>query len=297
MNGETTEINWNFTSESGQIQVVTRSSDYNVMLDKDVDSLLAGAVFEIINPDTYVVVDTITTGVDGVAASNPLPIGRYIVKQKSAAPYYLVSDKEMEVKLKIQNDVVRVEYYNKSANISLSNTMKSNANVTAGSFMRVDFTAVNNASDTRLDDFYWHIKIPTDCARAGTLYTGIWNTRAWYTVSYKTNMNDYKEVSANLLSTNANNFDLSSTALGLMSGEYVTDIMVKFGTVPADFKVKATPALYLYVMPNVYNGYKCIVRSEIGGKIGTEWQTATATWTTNVIKQTNLPSQLPTTGF
>lgn len=297
LNGETTEINWNFTSESGQIQVVTRSSDYNVMLDKDVDSLLAGAVFEIINPDTYVVVDTITTGVDGVAASNPLPIGRYIVKQKSAAPYYLVSDKEMEVKLKIQNDVVRVEYYNKSANISLSNTMKSNANVTAGSFMRVDFTAVNNASDTRLDDFYWHIKIPTDCARAGTLYTGIWNTRAWYTVSYKTNMNDYKEVSANLLSTNANNLDLSSTALGLMSGEYVTDIMVKFGTVPADFKVKATPALYLYVMPNVYNGYKCIVRSEIGGKIGTEWQTATATWTTNVIKQTNLPSQLPTTGF
>lgn len=297
LNGETTEINWNFTSESGQIQVVTRSSDYNVMLDKDVDSLLAGAVFEIINPDTYVVVDTITTGVDGIAASNPLPIGRYIVKQKSAAPYYLVSDKEMEVKLKIQNDVVRVEYYNKSANISLSNTMKSNANVTAGSFMRVDFTAVNNASDTRLDDFYWHVKIPTDCARAGTLYTGIWNTRAWYTVSYKTNMNDYKEVSANLLSTNANNIDLSSTALGLMSGEYVTDIMVKFGTVPADFKVKATPALYLYVMPNVYNGYKCIVRSEIGGKIGTEWQTATATWTTNVIKQTNLPSQLPTTGF
>ena len=35
LNGETTEINWNFTSESGQIQVVTRSSDYNVMLDKE----------------------------------------------------------------------------------------------------------------------------------------------------------------------------------------------------------------------------------------------------------------------
>ena len=82
-----------------------------------------------------------------------------------------------------------------------------------------------------------------------------------------------------------------------MSGEYVTDIMVKFGTVPADFKVKATSALYLYVMPNVYNGYKCIVRSEICGNIENEWQTATATWTANVIKQTNLPSQLPTTGF
>lgn len=297
LNGETTEVKWTFSAEAGQIQVVVRSSAYNNMLDLPMDSLLSGATFEIYNPDTYAVVDTIVSGTDGVAASSPLPIGRYIIRQKSAAPYFNSSDKEMEVKLKVANDVVRVEYYNQPSVISLSHTIKSNANVSAGSFMRVDFPTLNNASDTRFDDFYWHIKIPTDCARAGTLYTGSWDTRAWYTVSYKTNMHDYRQMGANLLSSNQNNLDLSSTALGLQSGEYVTDIRVNFGIVSSSFKTVTPPALYLYVMPNVYNGYKCIIRSEIGGKIGTEWQTATATWTTNVLKSTTLPGKLPTTGF
>lgn len=297
LNGETTEVKWSFSADAGQIQIVVRSSAYNEMLDLPMDSLLSGATFEIYNPDTYAVVDTIVSGSDGVAASSPLPIGRYIVRQKSAAPYYNSSDKEMEVKLKIANDVVRVEYYNQPAVISLSHTIKSNENVSAGSFMRVDFPILNNASDTRFDDFYWHIKIPTDCARAGTLYTGSWDTKAWYTVSYKTNMNDYRQMGANLLSSNQNNLDFSSTALGLQTGEYVTDLRVNFGTVSGSFKTVTPPAFYLYVMPNVYDGYKCIIRSEIGGKIGTEWQTATATWTTNVLKSTTLPGKLPTTGF
>lgn len=295
--GETTEVNWSFGKDAGQIQVVVRSTDYNQMLDLPAESLIAGATFEIINPDTYAVVDTMTSGADGVAASAPLPIGRYIVRQKSAAPYFAASDKEMEVKLKIPNDVVRVEYYNRSAVIALKHEMKSNLNVNAGSFMRVDFPKVNNESDSRLDDFYWQIKIPTDCARAGTLYTGSWNTRAVVKVFYKTNMQDFRQVSADMLSTNQNQLDLSSTALGLQTGEYVTDIRLSFGTVPANFAVNVKPALYLYVMPNVADGYKCIVRSEIGGKISNEWQTATATWTTNVINRSNLPGKLPTTGF
>ena len=136
-----------------------------------------------------------------------------------------------------------------------------------------------------MDDFFWQIKVPTDCARAGTLYTGTWNTRAWYKVSYKTNVSDFRQIGADLLSTNQNQLDLSATALGLQSGEYVTDIRLTFGTVPADFKVTVKPAFYLYVMPTVTNGYKCITRTEIGGKINDEWQTATATWTTNVIRK------------
>ena len=100
-----------------------------------------------------------------------------------------------------------------------------------------------------------------------------------------------------MLSTNTNNVDFSSTSLGLQTGEYVTDIRVNFGNVPGSFKVVSAPSLYLYVMPNVYNGYKCIVRSELGGKIGNEWQTATATWTTNVVNNSSLPGKLPTTGY
>ena len=297
ISGETTEINWTFAKDAGQIQVVLRSQDENEMLGLKPESPISGAVFEIVNPDTYAVVDTIVTGEDGVAASGPLPIGRYILRQKSGAAYYAVSDKEMEVKLKVANDVVRVEYYNRSMTVLLKTEMQSNNNVTAGSSMRIDFNAVNNESDAPMDDFYWQIKVPTDCARAGTLYTGTWNSRAWYKVSYKTNMSDFREIGADLLSTNQNQIDLSTTALGLQTGEYVTDIRMTFGTVPAGFKVEAKPAFYLYVMPSVVNGYKCITRTEIGGKINDEWQTATANWTTNILKTTKLPTTLPKTGF
>ena len=297
LNGQTTEVKWGVAQIAGQIQVVVKSNAYNSMTNQAEGSLLAGAVFEIYNPDTFVVVDTITSDINGVAASQPLPIGRYIVRQKSAAPYFSTNPAELEAKLKVANDVVRLEYVNAPAVISVTNTIKSNVNVNAGSYMRVDFTAINNASSTELGDFYWHIKIPTDCARAGTLFTGTWNTRAWYTISYKTNMKDYRQLSANMLSTNTNNVDFSSTSLGLQTGEYVTDIRVNFGNVPGSFKVVSAPSLYLYVMPNVYNGYKCIVRSELGGKIGNEWQTATATWTTNVANNSSLPGKLPTTGY
>ena len=319
LNGETTEITWKFYQNVGQIQIVLTSSDYNKLTGKPAGSPIQGAEFVIMDADTYAIMDTMTTDVNGVAASHGLPIGRYYVKQSGAAAYYAVSTEQIEVKLKIANDVVREEMTNASINIAIGSGLKSNSQAVAGTTIRYDVTGINNNSDMSLDNFYWHIKVPTDVARIGTVYTGNWNNTVNYRVEYKTNMTDYTVLASNLLSSNRYQYDLSSTALGLQAGEYVTDVRFVFGTVPAGFKLEQSPAIMMYVLPQVYNGYKLIGRVEAGGQYNGYWYTGTSLWTT-VIQSgykygaygtlgyvdpsamlstagTNYPTTLPKTGY
>lgn len=305
LNGETTEVIWTMWKTVGQIQVELHSLDYNPTLDLAAGTLLMGGEFEVVNADTYQVVATMTSDANGVAATAGLPIGRYFIRQTKAPAYYGLSDKETEVRLKVANDVVRVQYYDPSLYLGVFNSQKSNVNVTAGTVMRYDVLAVSNCSTVQLDNFYWTIKVPTDAARIGTLYTGTWNAAVWYTVSYKTNMADYKVFMKNLSSTANHQMDLSSTALGLQSGEYVTEVRFEFGSVPSGFCLTNNPAITMYVLPSVYNGYKIISRMEVGGKYIDAWVADTSLWTTTVknlggtgtANDPRLPDNLPKTGY
>lgn len=299
LNGQTTEIVWKLYNQAGQIQVHLTSSAYNPTLDLPTGSNLAGAVFEIYDPFTYAVLATIETDSYGVAASPGLPIGRYMIREKTAAPYFGLSGKETEVYIKINNDVVRVEYQAAPLNLKITHTVTGNANAAAGSFSKYLFTAVNNDSSSRLDNFFFNITIPTDAIRGGTLFTGKWSSDVTYNISYKTNMNDYRVFATGLSSASSYQYDLSSLALDVQSGEYVTDIRFEFGTVPAGFKVTSSPVFYGYVMPTIPSSYIVIVRSEAGGQFSGVWKTESALCTTNVINNGggSLPSTLPKTGY
>lgn len=299
LNGQTTEIVWKLFNQAGQIQVHLTSSAYNPTLDLAAGSNLAGAVFEIYDPFTYAVVATIETDSYGVAASSGLPIGRYIIREKSPAPYFGLSGKETEVYIKINNDVVRVEYQAAPMNLKVTHTVTGNANASAGSFAKYVFTAANNASSTRMDNFFLNITIPTDAVRGGTIFTGKWSADITYSISYKTNMNDYRPMATGLSSASTYQYDLSSLALDVQSGEYVTDIRFEFGTVPAGFKVVSSPVFYGYVMPAIPSSYIIIMRSECGGQYNGFWKTESALCTTNVVNNGggSLPSTLPKTGY
>ena len=333
LNGETTEITWKLYKDAGQIQVVVTSADYNRTRDLPAGSNLQGAVFEIMNADTYQTVGQMISDASGVAASSGLPIGRYMVKMITAPAYYACSDKEIEVRLKINNDVVRTEMQCKSVTLGTKISQKTNNTIKAGSSMRVDITEAKNASDVRLDNFNIHIKVPTDAARISTLNTGTFNSAVWYSISYKTNMQDYRKLAGNLLSTSRYTYDLSTKSLGLQAGEYVTDIRMEFGTVPAGFAATSKTAYSLYVLSSVYNGYKMTCRAELGGQYNTttvstnhvtstwgngtgtstgstgtsgtaaisgnsgQWTTNASTWTTTVSNPGKYPSKLPKTGY
>ena len=296
--GETTELVVENTPILGQIQVVKKSAQDNPVTNQPKGSLLEGAVFEITNADTGRVVDTMTSDSRGIAASNPIPLGRYYVQEVQAPRFYQLNSEKVEVKLKVEGDVVQIEMYNDAANINTTIEKTGNYTVDAGSNMRYDFTNIANNSNVPLDNFFWHDRIPTDAVRAATLTTGTYNARVWYKITYKTNMNDYRTLADNLLSTNRYSFKIDSGSLKLASGEYVTDVRFEFGTVPAGFKMTEGASLYVYVPEYMSGGYNIINRADAGGSYQGEWDNSTSTWVTKIYRApTYTKPTLPQTGF
>lgn len=260
--------------------------------------MLSGAVFEIENAETGRVVDTITTDSRGIAASNPLPLGRYFVRESKAPRFYQLNTQKAEVKLKVEGDVVRIEMYDDPAIIKTSIKKTGNYTVDAGDNMRYDITNVANQSNVPLDNFFWHDRIPTDAVRVGTITTGTYNARVWYKITYKTNKNGYRTLADNLLSTNRYSFKVDSGSLKLAIGEYVTDIRYEFGTVPAGFKMTEKATVYVYVPSYMGNGYNIINRVDCGGSYQGEWDSSTSAWVTKIHRTPIYPlPTLPKTGY
>ncbi|MFQ9125553.1 MAG: prealbumin-like fold domain-containing protein [Butyricicoccaceae bacterium] len=254
--------------------MVKKSSQDNPVTNQLKGSLLQGAVFEVENAETGRIVDTITTDSRGIAASNPLPLGRYFVREIKAPRFYQLNTQKVEVKLKVEGDAVRIEMYNDAASIKTSIKKTGNYTVDAGDNMRYDITNVANQSNVPLDNFFWHDRIPTDAVRVGTITTGTYNARVWYKITYKTNKNGYRVLADNLLSTNRYSFKVDSGSLKLASGEYVTDIRYEFGTVPAGFKMTEEATVYVYVPPYMGNGYNITNRVDCGGSYQGEWDSS-----------------------
>lgn len=296
--GETTELVVENTPVLGQIQVVKKSSQDNPVTNQLKGSLLQGAVFEVENAETGRIVDTITSDSRGIAASNPLPLGRYFVREIKAPRFYQLNTQKVEVKLKVEGDVVRIEMYNDAASIKTNIKKTGNYTVDAGDNMRYDITNVANQSNVPLDNFFWHDRIPTDAVRVGTITTGTYNARVWYKITYKTNKNGYRVLADNLLSTNRYSFKVDSGSLKLVGGEYVTDIRYEFGTVPAGFRMTEKATVYVYVPPYMGNGYNITNRVDCGGSYQGEWDSSTSAWVTKIHRAPIYTKPtLPKTGY
>ena len=86
--GTTTEITWENTAITGQIQITKTSADYNSMNGWPAGTPIPNTEFEIYNARTGNLVDTIKTDRNGVASSRPLPLGRYKIVESKAADFY-----------------------------------------------------------------------------------------------------------------------------------------------------------------------------------------------------------------
>ena len=117
--GRTTEIEWENTPEVGQIVITKRSSEFNELTGLPAGSPLSGAVFEIYNT-TGNLVDKISSGSNGVAASKGLPVGVYTIKEVSAPRYYALNDKTLLAEIRHNGDIVRFEVLNSSISLNLT---------------------------------------------------------------------------------------------------------------------------------------------------------------------------------
>ena len=293
--GKCAQIEWENSAVTGQIQIRKYSLEDNTVTGQLAGTPLEGAVFEITQARSGKVVGYIVTDARGVAASGPLPLGRYFVTEVSAPKYYQLSGEKMEAEIEYPSQIIKLSAYNKPASLGVTIKKSGNYEVQSGQSMSYDFSGIANTSNVALNHFFWHDRIPTDATRALSISTGTYNARLYYKVTFKTNLNDYRTLASNLLTSNNYSLSLNAATLRLAQGEYVTDVRFEFGTVPSGFSSVVKPTMRVQVLGTVSNGYQIINRADVGGQYLNEWQTAKTTWVTTVRRFNTTP--LPKTGY
>ena len=293
--GKCAQIEWENSAVTGQIQIRKYSLEDNTVTGQLAGTPLEGAVFEITQARSGKVVGYIVTDARGVAASAPLPLGRYFVTEVSAPKYYQLSGEKMEAEIEYPSQIIKLSAYNKPASLGVTIKKSGNYEVQSGQSMSYDFSGIANTSNVALNHFFWHDRIPTDATRALSISTGTYNARLYYKVTFKTNLNDYRTLASNLLTSNNYSLSLNAATLRLAQGEYVTDVRFEFGTVPSGFSSVVKPTMRVQVLGTVSNGYQIINRADVGGQYLNEWQTAKTTWVTTVRRFNTTP--LPKTGY
>ena len=294
--GRTTEIEWENTPEVGQIVITKRSSEFNELTGLPAGSPLSGAVFEIYNT-TGNLVDKISSGSNGVAASKGLPVGVYTIKEVSAPRYYALNDKTLLAEIRHNGDIVRFEVLNSSISLNLTIQKKGPNAASPGQTIQYDIYEVQNGSSGTLENFYIHDRIPTDATRALKIVTGTYSERMYYKITYKTNYRDYRVLAENLLTKNSYEYSLHPNVLGLANGEYVTDVRLEFPKASPGFKMLENMSVFCQVMPNMPKDYRIVNRADVGGRYGNEWESAKTSWNTTVWSVNTPPVTLPKTGY
>ena len=292
--GETTEVTWKNTPITGQIQITKYAEASSPITGQNSGTPLKGATYELVRERSGKVVDYITTDARGVAASKPLPLGRYLIREVSAPAYYRLSAETFDVTLEYAGQIIKLAAYNKPVEMGVSITKRGNAQVMAGQSMRYDLT-VANTSNVPLESFFWHDKVPYDTARVTTLTTGTYSARLTYRILYKTNYaSSYQVLASNLLTSN--NYSFALNAIPMQAGEAITDIYFDFGKVPVGFQSVVSPTLSVMTYANAVNGYQMVNRADVGGKYQGTWQTTQASWVTIIQRLYSTPA-LPKTGY
>ena len=294
--GETTQVEWENTPITGQIQVTKTSADYNSMNGWPAGTPIPNTIFEIYHYRTGKLVDTIKTDKNGVAVSKPLPLGRYKIVESQAAEFYGLDKTPIEVEIEFAGQIVKAAMTNKSLYTNVSIKKVGYVEVMPGQQIRYDFSGIGNNSTTSLTSFYWRDTLPTQAVRLDKIITGTYNAVGNYKVVYQTNLSGgtWRTMYDNLSTMQSYTLDASPAALGLASNEYVTAFMVSFGVVPANFRQVEAPRVYCNVVPWLTGGAQFVNQANIGGVYDGQWIMATSRWVTNVYK----PSEpLPKTGY
>ena len=294
--GETTEVEWENTPITGQIQITKTSADYNSVNGWPAGTPIPGTEFEIYNARTGNLVDTVETDKNGVASSRPLPLGRYKIVESKAADFYGLDKTPIEVEIEFAGQIVKVAMTNKSLYTNVSIQKTGYVEVMPGQQIRYDFSGIGNNSTTSLTSFFWRDTLPGQAVRLDKIVTGTYNVPGNYKVVYKTNLSGgtWRTLADNLSTQQNYVLDASKAALCLASNEYVTEFMVSFGVVPANFRQVEAPQVYATVYAWLTGGSQFVNQADVGGVYNGQWIMATSRWVTKVYK----PSEpLPRTGY
>lgn len=280
--GDTAMIEWENTSELGQIQVIKTSEGYSSVNGLPAGTPLSGAIFAVHDKQNNVV-DKFQTNENGIGSSKKLPLGIYTVKEVQAPANYGLNPTVFTADIEFAGQVVKLNVTDPVITAGVSIKKTGYAQTMNNNVMRWTVSGVRNDSTTSLQSFYWRDTLPTDAVRLTRLVTGTYSTTQTYKVTFTTNLNSQWRTAYDNLSTAKNyTLDMSSAALGLASNEYVTQFMLSFGIVPAGFHQLTNATVDAQTLYALTNGYKFTNKADVGGLLGGNWVQSIARWTTSV---------------
>lgn len=280
--GDTAMIEWENTSELGQIQVIKTSEGYSSVNGLPAGTPLSGAIFAVYDKQNNVV-DKFQTNENGIGSSKKLPLGIYTVKEVQAPANYGLNPTVFTADIEFAGQVVKLNVTDPVITSGVSIKKTGYAQTMNNNIMRWTVSGVRNDSTTSLQSFYWRDTLPTDAVRLTRLVTGTYSTTQTYKVTFTTNLNSQWRTAYDNLSTAKNyTLDMSSAALGLASNEYVTQFMLSFGIVPAGFHQLTNATVDAQTLYALTNGYKFTNKADVGGLLGGNWVQSIARWTTSI---------------
>jgi len=271
---------------TGRIAITEVSADYNKNNGYDSNMPLPGAVFNVVSPDGTVI-DTIATGDDGTAATKPIRIGDYSLVEVAAPEWYSVNSTPVTVSLTRQGQIVSVTARGKSIGLGVT-ILKTSDSRTAdwGDTVNYYITGVQNSSNVDLDNFQIHDKLPDpEAATIQYFDTGLWSQLCHFSFSYATNVNtEYIEIPGAYTANAHHQIDLSAETLGLMKGEFVTQIKMVFQeTVNPGFKLLEAMSSRETVSSGNRTGYQFTNYADVTGRWQGQTVSASTHWTIEVI--------------
>jgi hypothetical protein len=201
----------------------------------------------------------------------------------------------ISAEIEFAGQIVRLAMTNKSLYTNVSITKRGYVEIMPGQEMWYDFTDIANNSTTALTSFYWRDTLPP-FAFLDKIATGTYSARGNYKVVYKTasSAGTYLTLADNLSTEKNYILDASPAALGLASGDRVTEIMLVFGVVPPNFRQVEAPRIYCIASKWLTSANTVVNVADVGGVYDGQWIMATSRWVTRVYKPTSV---LPRTGY
>jgi uncharacterized surface anchored protein len=297
--GRVTEIVWEARPIGGQLQILKLSGDANQHNGLPAGTPLAGAIFEIYEARTGNLVDRIMSNERGMAVSRPLPLGRYIAREVTAPAFYMINPQEIHFEVEHENQIVRVTFPNFSANVGVSIRKTGPREAMQGHNIVYEIPVIRNESSIPLADFFWRDTLPTNAVRIDRLVTGTYNHSLRYRILATTNTGNQIVVADNLSTLVNNVIELRPVHLGLGANEYVVDITLFFGQVPAGFTSVERPRIFVDVLSDrqtfLPDGMMFANKVDVGGRIpgSNEWVIGNSTTATTTFN----PRRIPQSGW
>ncbi len=207
------------------------------------------------------IVDTLTTDTKGYAESRKLPIGSfkngafekaytYTLQESKAAEGYLLDNTKHTFKFKYKDGKVPVvtktyRLKNKPGEFALKVEKSTIRRTQCGDTYKYVIDTVSNQSSIDVEQFTLTDNLPPEVILQ-SLQTGTYSDRVSYNLYYKTNKKTKWTSWAKKLDSRTNTrLDVLDLKLG--DGEYITAFQMRFGKVPARFKLETKPVYFTKV--------------------------------------------------